>query len=132
MFTVKNYRYELRDRHAMNREIRVTTIMEESFDLDMTTMTDAQSLYDCLNREQFASTEKRAASEISVIRDALENLGGQCRWFPRELNPADLFAKLKGECAASITIDENGKAAHFRREGRNGTQKSLPRGHWEA
>ena len=96
LFTVKNYRYDLRGRNAMNREIRATTTMEENPDLDFFTLTDAKSLYDCLNREQFASTEKRAALKIAVIRDYLENFGGQCRRSPRELHPADGLAKLTG------------------------------------
>ena len=96
LYLARDFRYELRDRHTLNREIRVTTIMEQNPDLDIITMTDAKSLYDCLNREQFASTEKRAALEIAVIRDSLESLGGQCRWFPHELNPTDGLTKLKG------------------------------------
>ena len=59
----------------MNPEIRVTTIMEQSHDLEIITMTDAKSLYDCLDQEQFASTEKKAALEIVVTRDSSENLG---------------------------------------------------------
>ena len=85
----KDYRHELRDRRAMNRETRATTIMEQNPDLDIITMTGAESLHDWLNREQFASTERRAALEIAVSRDSLENIGGHRRWFPSELNPAD-------------------------------------------
>ena len=96
IFTATNFQYELRDRHAMNREIRVTAIMKGTPDLDMTTMTGAKYLHDCLKREQLASMEKRAALESAVIRDSLENLGGQRRWFPRQLNPADGLAKSRG------------------------------------
>eukprot|EP00959_Pyramimonas_sp_CCMP1952_P269670 5637666-Pyramimonas_sp.AAC.1 len=69
--------------------------MEQSPDLDFITMTDAKSVYDTINREQFASTEERAALETGVIPESLENLGGQCRWFQRDLDPADGLAKFK-------------------------------------
>ena len=52
----KDYQRELRGRRAVNREMRVTTIMEQNHDLDMITTTDAKSLYDCLSGEQFDST----------------------------------------------------------------------------
>ena len=55
---VKDLHYDMRKRQELNREIKVTCIMEENPDLDIITVTDAKSLYDCLNREQFASTEK--------------------------------------------------------------------------
>eukprot|EP00959_Pyramimonas_sp_CCMP1952_P143522 3004596-Pyramimonas_sp.AAC.1 len=84
-----DYRCELRDRRAMNREIRATTIMEQNSELDIIALADTKSLCDRIDREQFASTEKRAALAIVVIRDSLENLGGQRRWSPRELRPAD-------------------------------------------
>ena len=75
VLTVKNSQYELRGRRAINRAIRITTIVVESPGPDMITMTDAKSLYDCLNQEQFASAEKRAALEIAVFRNLLDNLG---------------------------------------------------------
>ena len=92
----------------MNQEIRITTIMEHSPDLDLIALTDAKSLRDCLNREQIASAGERAALEIAVVRDSSENLGGRCRQFPLELNPADGFSELKGKRTATTTTYEVG------------------------
>eukprot|EP00959_Pyramimonas_sp_CCMP1952_P282043 5895064-Pyramimonas_sp.AAC.1 len=118
---VKGYRCELRDRRAMNREIRVTTI----------TMTDAKSLRDCINREQFAWTEKRAALKIATIRGSLENLGGQCRWFPRELNPADGSAQLKRERANPTTTYADDQISQYCAKGGDGQGGNISMGHQE-
>ena len=40
--------------------------------------------------------EKRAAMEISVIRDSMDSLGATARWVPHELNVSDCLTKRKG------------------------------------
>eukprot|EP00959_Pyramimonas_sp_CCMP1952_P230114 4811182-Pyramimonas_sp.AAC.1 len=71
-------------------------------------MTDARYLCACINRGQLASTKKRAALDIAVVRDSLGKFDGQCRWVPRELNPADGLTKLKRTCAASRATHADG------------------------
>eukprot|EP00959_Pyramimonas_sp_CCMP1952_P312629 6543855-Pyramimonas_sp.AAC.1 len=58
---VKDCRCELRDRRAMNQEIRVATIVGQTPGLDIVATTDSKYSCECTNWEQFASTEKRAA-----------------------------------------------------------------------
>ena len=96
IFAAKAYWYPFRGRHAVDREMRVTTIMGQSPDCDIITKTDAKSLCDCLNWGQFASTEKRQLWKLPLVVTHWKNLGGQRRWFPRELAPADGLTELKG------------------------------------
>ena len=80
---VKDFHYDLRKRDRLNREFKVTSIMSKAnSDLDCAAITDTNSLYDNLNREQFSGAEKRAALEIRVIRDFVDILGGSVRWVP--------------------------------------------------
>eukprot|EP00959_Pyramimonas_sp_CCMP1952_P173299 3621412-Pyramimonas_sp.AAC.1 len=51
----KDFRCELRDRHAMDREVRAATIMEQSSELDIVTTTDTSSPCDCTARGQLAA-----------------------------------------------------------------------------
>ena len=84
-WSVQDYNYKLRDRHKLNREFKVTSILTESqAGLDMAAICDAKSLYDNLNREQYSAAEKRAALEICVIKDSLDSLNGSARWIPHE------------------------------------------------
>ena len=81
----KGLHYDLRQRDSLNREIKVTSVMSsDDAELNMKAITDAKSMYDNLNREQFAGAEKRAALEMCVIRDSLESLGGRAGWVPHE------------------------------------------------
>ena len=54
---------------------------------ELIAVTDAESMYDNLIREQFTGAERHAALEIMVIRDSLESMNGICRWVPHEENP---------------------------------------------
>ena len=58
----KSLDYDLRKRGILNREIRVTAIMNEpEGDLSVAAITDAKSLYDTLSQEQYTGADKRSA-----------------------------------------------------------------------
>ena len=106
----KSLDYDLRRRGILNREISVRAIMKEpEGDISLAAIIDAKSLYDVANQEQYAGADKRAALEICVIKDSLEQLGGAVRWVPHELNPVDCFTKLKGNAQALISVLRSGK-----------------------
>ena len=56
---IKDLHYDLRKRHTTNREFKVTSIMSEKPDNELTlaAITDAKSLYDNLARKQFSGAE---------------------------------------------------------------------------
>ena len=106
----KDLSYDLRKRDTLNREFKIASIMSTpESDLSTALITDAKSLYDNLNREQFTGAEKRSALEICVIRDSLEALGGQARWVPHEENPVDCMTKQKGNAARMLEFLRTGK-----------------------
>ena len=82
---------------------------EPEGDTSLAAITDAKSLYDVANQERYAGADKRAALEICVIKDSLEQLGGAVRWVPHELNPVDCFTKLKGNASALMDVLRSGK-----------------------
>ena len=93
----KDLDYKMEDRHVNNREIKLQSIMSEAKS-DLPTLlavSDSKSLYDNATREQFTATEKRAAMEISVIRDSMDSVGATARWVPHELNVSDCLTKRK-------------------------------------
>ena len=56
----KDLHYDLRQRDTLNREIKVTSIMSsDDSELNMKAITDAKSMYENLNREQFTGAEKK-------------------------------------------------------------------------
>ena len=104
----KNLSYDLRKRHQLNRELQITSIMskrpDDELEQEILCVTDAKSLYDNLTREQFTGAERRAALEVSVIRESLMALGGQARWIPHEENPSDCLTKLKGNASRLVEM----------------------------
>jgi hypothetical protein len=128
--------YDMRARDFSNRELQVNTIMKEPDEkLKMVAVSDAKSLYDNLSREANTGAERRAALEICVCRDSLSSLGGQCRWFPHNLNPTDCLTKLKGNVGPlhelmrtsrfKLTCEE--AVIQERKDYRNSTGMSNPR-----
>jgi len=73
---VKDFNYDLRKRHLLNREFKITSIIstDDESQMNIAAITDAKSLYDNLVREQYSGAEKRAALEICVIKDSLDSL----------------------------------------------------------
>ena len=101
----KDYTYKLRDRHKLNREFKINSILSESrAGLNMAAICDAKSLYDNLNREQYSAAEKIAALEICVIKDSLDSLNGSARCIPHEETPVDCMTKLKGNASAMLQM----------------------------
>lgn len=101
----KSLDYDLRERNTLNREIKIVNIMsKKDCSTETTTVTDAKSLYDAVNQPQYTGAEKRAALEICVIKDSLDSLGGQAKWVPHELNPADCLTKLAGNAAPLLEL----------------------------
>ena len=101
----KSLDYDLTKRNTLNREIKIVNIMStKDCSTETTTVTDAKSLYDAVNQPQYTGAEKRAALEICVIKDSLESLGGQAKWVPHELNPADCLTKLAGNAAPLLEL----------------------------
>ena len=58
----QDLQYDLRQRDKLNREIKIVSLMKEPQELTHGAITDAKSLYDNMNREQYTKAEKRAAS----------------------------------------------------------------------
>jgi len=106
----KDLNYDLRKRHLLNREIKIAslTTCHEHTEFDISTITDAKSLYDNLMQEQYTGAEQRAALEICVIRDSLDALGGNARWIPHDHNPADCLTKLKGNVEPLLKLLRDG------------------------
>ena len=70
--------------------------MKEPQQLSIAGITDAKSLYDNVNREQYTKAEKRAALEIFFIRNSLRSMNGQVMWIPHGEDPADYSIQLTG------------------------------------
>ena len=59
--------------------------------------------------EQYGGADKRAALEICVIKDSIEQLGGEVRWVPHEENCVDSLTKLKGNTSRLLTLMKTGR-----------------------
>eukprot|EP00971_Amphidinium_carterae_P178816 3546775-Amphidinium_carterae.2 len=70
--------------------------------------TDAKSLFDTVGKESYSHTERRAALEVSVIRDSLKLLEGQIRWVPHALNAADSMTKIGANSQSMVRLLEEG------------------------
>ena len=106
----KDFKYDLRRRGILNREIQVRAIMKEpEGEMSMAAIVDAKSLYDVANQEQYAGSDKRSALEICVIRDSLDALGGCARWLPHDRNCSDCMTKLKGNVAPLMELIRTNK-----------------------
>ena len=133
----RDFEYDARKRQTLNREIKITSVMREpeSELKELLAITDAKSMYDNLNREQYAGAEKRAALEILVIRDSLESMDGVCKWVPHEENPVDCMSKMRGNATrmlemfrkASYRLTAEEEVLEERRQYREATGQRNPR-----
>ena len=109
--------------------------MKEPQELTHGAITDAKSLYDNLNREQYTKAEKRAALEVCVIKDSLDSMDGAVFWFPHDRNPTDCLTKLKGNTqqllhlmkTARFKLTDVDKDMEGRKEYRIATGRRNPR-----
>ena len=104
-----NARVEMRDRDALKRGVRVTSLFRSPMDERVFTIavSDAKSLYDNLVRES-TKGERRAALELVICRESLCALHGTQRWLPHEKNPTDCLTKLCGNSEQLISLLKNG------------------------
>ena len=73
-------------------------------ELSVKVITDAKSLYDNASRESFTQAEKRAALEVCVIRDSLDQLNGAVGWVPHTENPVDCLTKVHGNSIRMLQL----------------------------
>eukprot|EP00971_Amphidinium_carterae_P046008 905357-Amphidinium_carterae.2 len=102
--------YDLRQRTQNPHDIEVKALMHDpgAKPPKLLAVTDAKSLFDTVNKESYSHTERRAALEVSVIRDSLKLLEGQIRWVPHALNAADSMTKLGANAQSMVRLLEGG------------------------
>ena len=82
--------------HAlMHPELKLKELLKAPSTLVPTMVTDAKALYDSYHREGVSSSvvDKRVSLEIRVMKEMMEELGGQLRWMSSERQIADGLTK---------------------------------------
>eukprot|EP00971_Amphidinium_carterae_P340101 6478282-Amphidinium_carterae.4 len=103
--------YDLRQRTQNPHDIEIKALIHDpsAEPPKLLAVTDAKSLYDTVNKESYSHTERRAALEVSVIRDSLKLLEGQIRWVPHALNAADSMTKLGANAQSMVRLLAEGQ-----------------------